>query len=229
MMTKPRLDRRLRRAGDYVREGAFVADVGTDHAYLPITLLLEGKIRGGVVSDINEGPILRAKENMARYGVGDRLIPLRCDGLSELLPYAPEDILILGMGGELITEILRAAPWTKEKGRRLILQPMTHPEILRRFLSEEGYTILDESLVKEEKIYHVLLAEYSGRGEVYDEMELLFGRENLRRGDELTKELLTRFEGIFSERARGKRSAGADASEEEALLQRIGEWKHDRT
>ncbi len=228
-MTIPKLDRRLRRAGDYVRAGAYVADVGTDHAYLPIALLLEGKIRGGVVSDINEGPILRAKENMARYGVEGKLIPLRCDGLSELEPYAPEDILILGMGGELITEILRAAPWTKEKGRRLILQPMTHPEILRRFLAEEGYSILDECLVKEEKIYHILYAEYSGASRVYDEMELLFGRENLVRGDELTRELLTRFEKILAERIRGKKTAGADTSAEDTLLRKIGEWKHDRT
>lgn len=224
-MTIPKLDRRLRGAADYVRENAFVADVGTDHAYLPIALLLEGKIRGGVVSDINEGPILRAKENMKRYGVGERLIALRCDGLSALHPYDPEDILILGMGGELITGILRAAPWVKDGHRRLILQPMTHPEILRRFLLTEGYSIVDETLVREDKIYGILCAEYVGETERYDDLELLFGRENLRRGGELIEELLLRWERVLGERVRGKRVAGADTSEEDELLRKIEIWK----
>lgn len=224
-MTIPKLDRRLRGAADYVRENALVADVGTDHAYLPIALLLEGKIRGGVVSDINEGPILRAKENMKRYGVGERLIALRCDGLSALQPYDPEDILILGMGGELITEILRAAPWVKDGHRRLILQPMTHPEILRRFLLTEGYSIVDETLVREDKIYGILCAEYVGETERYDDLELLFGRENLRRGGELIEELLLRWERVLGERVRGKRVAGADTFEEDELLRKIEIWK----
>ncbi len=222
-MTIPKLDRRLSAAANYVRENAFVADVGTDHAYLPIALLLAGRIRGGVVSDINEGPILRAKENMARFGVGERLTPVLCDGLSALEPYSPEDILILGMGGELIAEILRAAPWVKEGNRRLILQPMTHPEILRRFLLSEGYSIVDETLVREDKIYGILCAEYTGRTEHYDELELLFGRENLCRGGELIGELLLRWEGILGARIRGKRAAGADTAEEDGLLRKIKE------
>ena len=225
MINIPNLSRRLRAAADFVRPDSFVADVGTDHAYLPIALLSEGRIRGGVASDLRQGPLLRATEHIRRAGLEDRLTPILCDGLSALEPYAPEDIFILGMGGELIAGILGRAPWVKRGGVRLILQPMTHPELLRRFLLAEGFAIVGETLVKEDKIYQILCAEYTGETAVWREVELLFGRENLRRGGPLLTELLCRWEEILGARVSGKRSAGADASEEERLLQEIGEWK----
>ena len=210
-----------------MREGAFVADVGTDHAYLPIALMAEGRIRGGVVSDIHKGPILRATEHLREYGMENKLVPVLCDGLSKLEPYAPEDILILGMGGELIAGILGGAPWVKKQGVRLILQPMTHPERLRRYLSEEGFEILDEALVKEEKIYQIILAEYSGDVRQYHETELMFGPVNLARGGALLSELLDHWEGVLRERIRGKESAGADTREEREFLEKMEELRHE--
>ena len=226
-MNKPKLTKRLQTAGDMVRKGSFVADVGTDHAYLPIALLAEGRIRGGVVSDINKGPILRASEHLREYGMEGKLTPVLCDGLSALESYAPEDILILGMGGELIAKILSEAPWVKTQGRRLILQPMTHPERLRRFLGEEGFEILDEALVKEEKIYQIILAEYSGTPRQYHEEELLFGPVNLARGGELLSELLDHWESVLRERIQGKERALADTREEREFLKKMEELRHE--
>ena len=225
-MTIPKLSQRLRRAADLVRQDSYIADVGTDHAYLPIALLAEGRIRGGVVSDINKGPIERARKHIRACGFEDRLTSVHCDGLSEIQPFAPEDILILGMGGELIASILTAAPWTKNEGIRLILQPMTHPESLRGFLLTEGYRIREEVLVKEEKIYQILSVTFDG-GEVtpYTELELLVGRDNLLRRDALTEELLLHWERVLTIRREGKRSAGAESPEEDKLLRQIGEWK----
>jgi len=231
-MNKPKLSPRLRCAADYVRQNAYIADVGTDHAYLPIALLAEGRICGGVVSDIHQGPIDRAKSNIRALGMSELLTAKRCDGLSELGEDHPEDIFILGMGGELIARILSDTPWTKDPSIRLILQPMTHPELLRRFLLREGYAIVGESLVKEEKIYQIICAEYSDlpvRYDDYDDIELLVGRDNLRRGDALTQELLSHWESVLSARKVGKQTASADTSEEDKILQKIGEWKHDRT
>ncbi|MBQ9783660.1 MAG: SAM-dependent methyltransferase [Clostridia bacterium] len=228
-MNPPKLSKRLDCAASFVRPNSFVADVGTDHAYLPIALAAAGRICGGVVSDIHKGPIDRATAHIREWGMEDRLTPVLCDGLAEIEPYAPDDILILGMGGELIADILRRAPWTKRPGVRLILQPMTHPELLRRFLLSESYTILDEALVKEEKIYQILCVEYSGAVSVYNDTELLFGRENIRRGGALLDELLTHWTQILTVRREGKLSAGADSSEEDKLLQQIGELRHDRT
>ncbi len=216
-----KLSKRLTAAAQFAREGAFVADVGTDHAYLPLWLLQTGRIRGGVVSDIHQGPIDRAAEHIRRYGAEGRLIPVLCDGLTGLTSYAPEDIFVLGMGGELIASILAAAPMTKRKGVRLILQPMTHPELLRRFLWKNGYTVTDEVLVKEEKIYQILVAEYTGGTESFDDLSLMFGKINLSRGGALLQELLARWVAVLRQRKEGKAMAGQDASEEEALLAAI--------
>ena len=228
-MTIPNLSQRLRCAASLVRQDSLVADVGTDHAYLPIALLSEGRIRGGVVSDIHKGPIARATEHIRAYGMADKLTSVLCDGLCGLADYRPEDILILGMGGELIARILADAPWTKDPHIRLILQPMTHPEALRAFLCGAGYTIVEEALVKEEKIYQILCAEYTGDVADYSEPELLFGRQNLSRRDPLTWELLSRWEEILSVRKAGKQKADADTAAEDRLLQQIGDWKHDGT
>lgn len=226
-MNLPKLSKRLQCAASFARAGAFVADVGTDHAYLPIALALQGTIRGGVVSDIHRGPIDRARAHIREHRLEDRLVPVLCDGLSAIEPYAPEDIFILGMGGELIAEILRSAPWTKNGKIRLVLQPMTHPERLRAFLLEEGYSIVEECLVEEEKIYQLLCVKYTGECAEYTPLELLIGKENLSRRDELTELLVYRWEGIFRERQSAKRAAGAESVEEDRYLQEIGEWKHD--
>ena len=219
-----KLSKRLTAAADLVREGAFVADVGTDHAYLPLWLLLEGRIRGGVVSDINEGPLSRAVSHIRQYGAEDRLSTLLCDGLAALEPYAPEDVFILGMGGELIARILSDAPFVKKAGIRLILQPMTHPELLRAYLLSAGFRITEEVLVKEEKIYQILAAEYTGEVGACDKLSLLFGEINLRRGGSLLLELLHRWEDILLRRLAGKQGAGEQAEEEERLLSDIRKY-----
>lgn len=224
-MSELRLSRRLRCAAELCREGSFVADVGTDHAYLPIALLGEGRIRGGVVSDINKGPLERAKKHIEEYGAQGKLVPILCDGLAALDAYAPEDIFILGMGGELIARIIADAPWTKNENVRLILQPMTHPELLRAYLAEAGYGIVDERLVKEDKIYQIIAAEYSGERQTYNDIELLFGKINIERGDPLFLKLAEHWERVLRDRIEGKRRALADTSYEEKILEMIGDIK----
>ena len=161
-MKNIKLSKRLLAAAELCRQGSFIADVGTDHAYLPIYLANKGKIRGGVVSDINKGPIERATKNIGEWGLRNKLTPILCDGLTEIAEYDPEDIFILGMGGELIAEIIDKAEFVRKRGVRMILQPMTHSEILRKYLLDNGFEIVDEKLVKEEKIYRIILAEYTG-------------------------------------------------------------------
>ena len=224
-MTNLRISKRLGAAAALCRDNAFIADVGTDHAYLPIYLLQNNKIRGGVVSDINKGPIERAKDHICEYGAADKLTPVLCDGLAPLESFSPEDIFILGMGGELIAKIISEADFTKKKGVRLILQPMTHPELLRKFLTENGYRIVKETLVEEEKIYQILAAEYSGEITVYNQTELLFGKQNIASPTPLFYKLLDRTQKVMLDRIEPKRAAGADTSEEENLLKQIGELR----
>ena len=225
MKEAPKLSLRLQAAADMVRENAVVADVGTDHAYLPIYLCATGRAARAVASDVNEGPISRARENIRAWGLSDRIDTLLCDGLCGLAPYAPTDVLILGMGGELIIRILTDSPFPKEGARRLILQPMTHPEVVRAYLGREGYAIVDERLIKEDKIYQILCAEYTGEREEYTALEALVGKKNLASPDGVTRELCARWRAVFAERMRGKQSVGADVSEEARILAEIHEWE----
>ena len=222
-MNTVKLGKRLTAAAGFCRKGSFIADVGTDHAHLPIYLYQKGMILGAVASDINEGPIERARINISANRLSDKIDTVLCDGLSKLEGYFPKDIFILGMGGELIAKIIDDAPFVKDKSIRLILQPMTHWEILRKYLCENGFTIVDEALVKEDRIYRIIVAEYSGKCEDYSDVELILGRLNIERRDPLLVELTERSLDVINERIKGKLSGGADASAEIALAEKLRE------
>lgn len=165
------LGNRLAKCASMVRGGAALADVGTDHAYLPILLALRGKIKSAVASDIRPGPLVRAEKNVARYGVSGLVSVRRSDGLDEILPEEADDVVVAGMGGELIARIVGRAGWLKEPGRRLILQPMTSVPELRLFLAGEGFAVLREEAVSEGgHVYTVLLSSYDPDGVRADEL-----------------------------------------------------------
>lgn len=220
-MNLPKISKRLEAAASFARQGARIADVGTDHAYLPIYLLLTDRITGAVASDINIGPVERARENIYSFGAENKISLLLTDGLFGIEEYAPDDIFILGMGGELIVDIVSSAKWLKNPNLRLVLQPMTHPEAVREYLSQNGFSIIDELLVKEEKIYQIICAEYSGEKENLDACELMLGKINIQKNTELLGELLERTKSVFLERVRGKEKANVDASEEKRIINGI--------
>ena len=142
-----KLPPRLAAIAALVPDGARLADVGTDHALLPIRLLLDGKIQSAVATDIRPGPLSRAKENAYAAGVQD-LSCVLCDGLTGISPDSVDTVVIAGMGGENIAAILRAAPWAC-RNALCILQPMSRPEELRAALPSLGLTIRAERLVRE--------------------------------------------------------------------------------
>ena len=216
------LSPRLTHAAALIREGAFLADVGTDHAYLPIALCLDGRIRGAVASDINKGPIERAEENIKKYSLKNKISLCHCDGLSEIERFSPTDISILGMGGELIVKILSAAPWTKSGGIRLCLQPMTHAEILRAYLAAEGYTVVDESIaVEDDKIYQLIAAEYTGKRDVYTDAELLLGKIQHAEYNPLFKKMTDQIIKRLQIKIEGMKKGDLDTAFEESCLSEI--------
>lgn len=220
-MNKPNLDARLLAAAKFVREGAYACDIGTDHAYLPVYLVLIGRASRALASDINKGPVMRAKESVAKYGVTDKIDVVLSDGLKGAEGYPVTDIIIAGMGGELIASILEDAKWVKNEKYRLILQPMTHAEILRKYLADNGFSIIDEDMVKDtgnNKIYQIICAEYSGRTENYTTDELYLGRYNIARGGEVLSELCARLKKINLEIKRAKSSAGQPTSAEDEII-----------
>ena len=156
------LSPRLLSAAEFVRQGAVFADVGTDHAYLPIFLLEEGKIFRAIASDINRGPLLNAEKNAVLHGFSDKMEFVLTDGASELAGRGITDIAICGMGGELIADIIERAPYLKDENLNLILQPMSKQGTLRRYLASHGFKIADEKYSLEgRRSYLTIRAVYS--------------------------------------------------------------------
>lgn len=213
---------RLEAAAELVRPGAYVADIGTDHAYLPIYLVGRGIASRAVASDINRGPLERAASNIRAAGLSDRISLLLTDGVDGLFGLGVTDYLICGMGGELIASVTEA-PFLRDPSVLLILQPMTKPEILRKSLLDRGFSIKDERLAEEAgRIYQIFSAAFTGVTEKYSDAELLLGRGNILRGGELYIRLANRETEMIRRRLTGKKSAGLDTSDDEALLSEIG-------
>ena len=160
-MKQLELTPRLQAVADLVAQGATLADIGTDHAYLPVWLLLEGKISRAIAADLREGPLDRAKTTAHEYACTERISFRLCDGLSGVDPQEADTIVIAGMGGETIAAILEDAPWTKDGSYTLILQPMSAQNDLRRWLWQQGYGIQNEQIVREgDKLYNILFVRY---------------------------------------------------------------------
>lgn len=162
-MANNQIDPRLLSAASFVRAGAVFADIGTDHGYLPVFLLSEGRIEYAYLSDVNEGPLAKARDNVARFGFDDKCTLLLADGAAELSGRGITDYAICGMGGELIAHIVESAPHLRDKSVRLILQPMSRQEHLRRALYRLGFFIVDERYsLTDGKRYVCICAEFSG-------------------------------------------------------------------
>ena len=157
------LDARLQMCADFAPPGAVLADIGTDHAYLPVWLCKSGKIPKAIAADIGQGPLQSAGESIARYQAQDRIETRLSDGLAAFSPGEADTIVIAGMGGELIARILGAAPWVKNPSVTLILQPMTAVRELRLFLWENGFRVESETCCRDGRhVYTAMKVRFSG-------------------------------------------------------------------
>ena len=220
----PLTDDRLNLAASFVRPGCVVCDVGTDHAYLPIRLILTGICPRAVATDVNEAPLAKARENAARYGCTSRMSFYLADGLADLdlRSEGVQDILICGMGGELIARILENAPHTREDEVKCILQPMSKAADLRQYLAGRGYRIEDERLAGAAgKIYTCLHVSYDGIIRDYSPAEYLLGAAHIQRGvsgSSLFSDYLIREIHSVQKRQRGLLAGELPTDFEDALL-----------
>lgn len=220
-MREATLDARLKAAAEYVRQGAVFADIGTDHAYLPIYLLKRGIISRAVAADVAEGPLNCAVSHAKEFSLEDKIDFRLTDGLDGLDALGITDVAICGMGGELISNLIDRAPFLKNSNIRLILQPMSKQEILRKYLAKNGFKIRSESLGSAAgHTYSCICAEYCGEPYELDALTLYIGEpiietETDRKNLAL---LLDKKEKAFKKRLEGKKKAGKSADEEEALL-----------
>lgn len=168
MAKRLELTPRLQLLADWVPQGARFADIGTDHAYLPVWLTLQGRLHCAIASDLRKRPLERARETGRIYGA-ENIDYRLANGLADVQPEEADVIAIAGMGGETIAAILESAPWTADGQHTLLLQPMTKDHELRRYLMEHGYCITREALVYD-------------RGTIYPVMEVTAGRMELSLG-----------------------------------------------
>ena len=162
MTKKIELTPRLQAVASFVPQGARLADIGTDHAYLPVSLLLDGRIPGAIAADLRPGPLDRARKTAQEYGCTQSVTFRLCDGLSDVKCGETDVISIAGMGGETIADILGAAEWVRENRIPVIMQPMSSQPELRRWLCSNGYDILEEKQVREGDTIYTALSVRAG-------------------------------------------------------------------
>ncbi len=164
------LSERIMMAAKMVRQGSIVADIGTDHAYLPAWLVLNGISPSALACDLRKGPLDNAKKTVEAYGVADKITLRLSDGFDEIEPFEAQDFIMCGMGGTLMAELLGRAYWLKDSYKRIIVQPQSHAEDVRRFFIENGFEIICEDACTDSgKLYCAMAAEYRGEKAVKDD------------------------------------------------------------
>ena len=224
-MNNSALNARLLCAAELTRQDATFADIGTDHAYLPLFLLESGKIKFAYCCDINEGPLASARKNAEERGRLSETEFILTDGATVLKDKGITDYAICGMGGELIADIIERAPHLKDESVSLILQPMTKQEKLRAYLASAGFSILHESYSLDAgKYYLCLLARYDGKSREISNLEAIAGSpDSTYSGEEFRRKYLEIKLASLVRAADGKKDAGIDCAHDEELIASLKE------
>ena len=157
------LDPRLSLVASFVRQGSALADIGTDHAYLPVYLVETGRCPRAVASDLRKGPLANAGQTVREHGLESRIATVLSDGLDALAPNCADDVVLAGMGGILIAELLSRAAWLRDPAVQIIAQPMSHAEDVRRFFFQNGFSLDREACARDGRhCYVAMAAHYTG-------------------------------------------------------------------
>ena len=190
------LSKRLKAVAELVTPGMRLADVGTDHGYIPIYLTEAGVIPSAIAMDINKGPRERAKEHIREHGLEGKIQTRLSDGLKNLQMNEADCMIAAGMGGGLVIRILSEERDTAGSLKELILQPQSEIDSVRKYLTEEGYRIVAEDMVYEDGKYYPMMKAVpcmAGAGEIpYSEEELEFGRVLLQQAHPVLGQFLER-------------------------------------
>ena len=215
------LSKRLTAVAALVSSGSRLADIGTDHAYVPIRLVQEGRIPGALAMDVKDGPLARAREHIREQGLEQYIQTRKSDGLAALQPGEADTVLMAGMGGLLMIRILEAGRCHWQQVPEWILQPQSKVGEVRRFVREAGFTIADEDFVEEDGKYYPMMrligpgAEQKpgscdagssgnaginvGTAESWSQVEYAFGKLLLQRHDPVLREFLLKEKAQYAQ------------------------------
>ena len=221
------ISKRLEAICSLIPQGAKLIDVGTDHAYVPLFLLKNGIVDHIWASDINLGPLKCALENAAAHGMSDSLTLYQSDGLDSCHCYDNfyNNIIIAGMGGEMICDIILRSKYVRDHCPRLILQPMTMQPYLRKTLGDNGFDIIKEVIVFEDgKYYLIFECEYCDNPSILSEFEIAFGKgiiNKISEADKLSIDYLNHQRVVMTRIADGKLRGNMDNTYEEKMIAMI--------
>lgn len=205
--------------------GGFVADVGTDHAYLPIYLVETGAAFRAVASDIRREPLARARENIEAAGLSDKIETVSANGLNGLEKYPITDVVIAGMGGMTVIDILNASDFIKKNRTHLILQPVQNAEELCVYLYENGFFIDREATVIDNgRVYRVISASYDGKKRDISPLSAALGEYNIAHKRENAagfSALCDKKIKLLTARVAGLERSGQSSAAERELLEQI--------
>lgn len=225
------LQPRLALLSSLVSVGASLADVGTDHGYLPVYLLQKGAITHAIASDINALPLEHARRTAQEYGVTEGIEFRLCAGLDAISAQEVDTVVVAGMGGETIIEILKNAPWTREK--TLLLQPMTKPELLRSWLTENGYAITQEHLVRDKDTLYAVFTATGGESAALTPAQAFCGAKSVHDplyGDYASERITKLTRAAAGLRGSKRADREARVAELEAIIKELEQsreaWQH---
>lgn len=220
-----RLDSRLSAVAELVRKNSILADIGTDHAYLPVYLIEQGVIKSAIASDIGKGPLLNAQKTVEKYGFTDNILLRLSDGLKNFKPDEINEISVAGMGGLLISSFIEQTQWLKNEDVHLILQPMTHIEELRKTLFDNSFVIDREIVAKDGDKLYIILSAYFYEGQTaYTELDLIVGKLPYN-DDALSKEYLNKIFDKYNKKLVALKKAKKECSDLEKTVEELKKWQ----
>ncbi len=206
------MNRRLETIAEMVFEGMVMADIGTDHAFLPIQLVKSGVSPKAYACDVTEGPLKIAQANIRAEGLEDRITPILCDGFADV-PADTECAVIAGMGYYTASGILERAGERLKDLKQLIVEVNDNTELMRRWVSDRNYTIRAERIVKDRRHYYIILDISFEDHPAYTELEIECGPHLMRSHDpvyaEYVQRMIDKMEYILSKRSREDDTAAA--------------------
>ncbi|MBO0468462.1 tRNA (adenine-N(1))-methyltransferase [Enterococcus plantarum] len=221
-MNENQLSKRLARVGELVPEQSRLADIGSDHAYLPVALVLQKKLNFAVAGEVVTGPYEAAKKQVKKNGLTDQIVVRLADGLDAIEKLDKiTAVTICGMGGVLIRDILDAG-WNNQRlqgNERLVLQPNIGEKPLRDWLTVHGYTIIEEDILEENnKIYEIIVASRHEVRVAYSEKERLFGPILLKKQSPIFQK---KWQGELKQRETILAQLAKAAGDQQARIQQI--------
>lgn len=173
------LSKRLQAVADLVSDGLIVADVGTDHGYIPIHLIEAGKCTKALAMDINEGPLLRAKDHITEHGLSEKIQVRQSDGVKALAEGECESVVVAGMGGALTIKIMEEGKDIFHNLKEFVLQPQSELTKVRQYLCENKYCVIAEDIVLEDGKFYPMMKVTNGKSPAYSLIELRYGKKLL--------------------------------------------------